>query len=159
MAYLPRNTARHGKYVINSVELHGPTSTWCRILNLETFRDGPELRGSDVLIPGLQGAKARRRRATATEHALVMVLAGDVDHADEPYGDFTEGLASNLNYLHANVIDPPTTTAGTRSSTFTDWAGDASTKPIHVLGFHITEKWNDGLIKAVLDISIPGGRY
>lgn len=148
--------ADHGQLTINNIPLMCPA--W-RVLNLQTLQSGANVRGSDVVIPGVAGVKARRRRQTATQRTLEMLVYGDVNVSNAVYSNAVQGVTSNINYLRYYVVDPPTTTAGTRSATLTLATGASSTTPVHVVGFEVGESIGWGKVRATLDISIPAGTF
>lgn len=57
------HNANHGQLTINSIPLMCPA--W-RVLNLQVLDSAADVRGTDVVIPGLAGVKARRRRTAVT---------------------------------------------------------------------------------------------
>lgn len=148
--------ADHGQLTINSIPLMCPA--W-RVQNLQVLKSAAEVRGTDVIIPGVSGVKARRRRPTATEHSLEMLIKGQVNWAGSNYANAVQGVTSNVNYLKYYVVEPPTTTAGTRTAVLTDADGTTSTQPVHVTGFQIGKFEGKGVWRAVMDISIPAGRF
>lgn len=154
MSRIPPPSPGAATLSINAVDLGWPWILW---LNLQELRSGPALRGSDVLIPGVAGVRPRRRRVAAFAPTLNGYLAGDVDHAGAAYDTFAEGLYSNINYLRAHVVDPPTTGDGTRTCVFTDSTGVDVTAPVHVLGFRLGDPAGPGLMPFSLELSFPGG--
>ena len=148
-------TAAHGQLEIDSFELNGKNR---RVLNLQTLFSAANVRGSDLIIPGVAGVKPRRRRVTATEHSLSCILRGDVDDTGAITADPLAALA-DLCDLYVALADPPTVGDGTKSSTLTFPNGATSTKDIHVLGFEVGDMVGPWSVRAVLDISIPSGRY
>jgi hypothetical protein len=116
-------------------------------------------RGTDVVIPGVSGVKARPRRDTATTRSLRMLIYGDVDRTGATPANYVTGLRANIEYLRANVVAPPGTSTGTRSAVLTLPDGSTLTEDVHVVGMELGEMRLDGLwAKAVIEISIPSGR-
>jgi len=150
------HNANHSQLHINSIPLMAPS--W-RVLNLQVLQSGAQVRGSDVVIPGVAGVKARRRRQTATEHTLEMMILGDVNVSNATYSNAIQGVQSNVNYLRYYVVDPPATTAGTHSATLTLADGTTDTTPVHVTGFEVGDSIGFGKLRATLDISIPAGVF
>lgn len=150
------HNANHGQLTINSIPLMSPA--W-RVVNMQVLQSGAALRGSDVVIPGVAGVKARRRRQTATEYMLEMRIFGDVNVSNAVYANAVQGVVSNINYLRYYVVDPPGTGDGTRSATLTLATGATSTKDVHVTGFQVGDSIGWGKVNATLDISIPSGAF
>lgn len=150
------HTANHGQLTINSIPLMCPA--W-RVLNLQTLDSAADTRGTDVLIPGIAGVKARRRRTTATERSLELIIGGDVNWAGAPYANAFQGKKSNVRYLRYYVARPPVTAAGTHSAVLTDADGSTVTRDVHVTGFEIEDVIGLGKVRAVLDLSIPDGEF
>ena len=146
----------HGQLTINSIPMMCPA--W-RVLNLQTLDSAANVRGTDVLIPGLAGVKARRRRTTVTERSLEMIIRGDRNWAGDTYSNVFQGKKSNVRYLRYYVARPPTTTAGTHSAVLTDADGSTVTRPVHVVGFEVGDIIGAGTVRAVLDLSIPDGEF
>jgi len=150
-----------GNLSINSVALNNAFGAWR--LTGDTLAQlwlPATQRGSDVIIPGVSGVKARPRRDTVTTKSLRMLIYGDVDRTGAAAANYVTGLRANIEYLRANVVAPPGTSAGTRSATLT--LPDASTlvEDVHVIGMELGEMRLDGLwAKAVIEISIPSGRF
>lgn len=146
----------HGQLTINNIPLMSPA--W-RALNLQTLQSGANVRGADRIIPGTAGVKARRRRQTATERTLEMLVYGDVNVSNSVYSNAVQGVVSNINYLRYYVVDPPSTGDGTRSATLTLATGATSTTPVHVVGFEVGESIGWGKVRATIDLSIPAGTF
>jgi hypothetical protein len=132
---------------------------WCRTLNLIDLWLPADQRGSDKVIPGVSGVKARPRRDTVTRRSLRLQIAGDITYAGSTAGDAYERLQTNIEYLRANVVAPPGTSTGTRSAVLTMPDGTSRTEDVHVTGFELGKYAEDARwALAVLEISIPSGR-
>lgn len=98
----------YGTLVLNSVAMQNPYGAWCTP-DLSPLWGSPEVRGSDVLLPGAVGVRAFGRRGTVTTHNLRFIVSGQVDGQS---GDLPEDhsrtpeaqLAVNMAYLHAQVF-------------------------------------------------------
>ncbi len=148
-------TTGHGQLVIDGFALNAPNR---KVMNLQELFSAASVRGSDLIIPGVAGVKPRRRRVTATEHTLSLVLRGDVDDTGAVESNPLAALA-DLCDLFVALADPPTSGDGTKTSTLTFPNAATSTKDVHVLGFEVGDMAGPWSVRAVLDISIPGGRY
>ena len=118
-------------------------------------------RGDDRIIPGVSGVKALPRRVTATIVSLDLLVAGLADrNGVAASGTYVAQLYTNLDYLRANVVDPPGGADGTRSAVLTLPSGSTITESVHVLGLKTGDMALDGRwVKAVLELSIPSGRF
>lgn len=144
-----------GQFVINGVDMITPA--W-EVVDLTSLWLTPRVRGSDRLIPGINGVRPFKRRTTVTEHNLPFVVVGGFDQAGVALADPWAGLQANIDYLRLNVVDPTGVTDGTRVATLTMPSGAVRTADIHVLGMTPGErvKW---IAKFTLDISIPAGGF
>jgi hypothetical protein len=131
------------------------TPAW-RILDLTGLFSSADLVGDDRRFPGTSGVRAERRWATSTRIALPMVIWGDRNRENTPYGSVRIGLQTNLEALHAAIVDP-TTGDGTRTAVWTQASG-TSTAPVHVLGL-IVRALSPRSVNATLQLSIPQGRF
>jgi len=156
MPKLTYNTAA-GDLTISSVPMNGPA--W-KVLNLHVLQQPADQRGDDRLIPGSAGVLPLRRRDTVTRHSLQILITGTHDRTGAAVADRFEGLQANIDYLRTNVVAPTGTGDGTRSAVLTMPDGTTRTEPIHVTGMQFGDVSLDGSwMKAVLEISIPSGRF
>lgn len=154
------NTGLTGQLTVSGVVLNGPT--W-DLPDLRAIWMSAATRGTDRLIPGVEGLRAKRRRRTGTLHSLPMYISGEVDPDGDPYdicdtpAEFMANLATNIDYLMINVVNQPLVPVdGTRAVSLTTPSGDTRTSDIHVLNLTAGNMRDDGLaMLAVLDISIP----
>jgi hypothetical protein len=124
------------------------------------------VRGSDVIIPGMDGVLPYRRRRTVTQYALDFRIAGISDMnglVTTGTGNGVEEFAQlewNLHYLRQNVIDPRTSPNldGTVPGVLTMPSGDLRYADVHVLGFTVNARVSH-VLQGVLDISIPAGGF
>lgn len=151
---LPQNTT-DGQLTINGVDLVGPA--W-DVVNLRKLWTVTATRGSNVLIPTVQGKKARRLRVDEVNHTLDMVIIGEYDRLSSENADPVVGLEANINYLRANVTDPTGTGDGTLAATLTMPSGATRTADIQVNSFTIGEGL-DSMCLATLDITVPSGAF
>lgn len=122
-----------------------------------------DVRGQDRILPGAPGVIAYQRRMTVTRADLRLLVVGDViGQTGSIPSDPIEGLATNLEYLRANVIAPVASSTGTRAASLTVPGLATRTADIHVIG-HVIQEYQLGMCGAIavttLQISIPGGRF
>ena len=146
-----------GALTIGGVAMFCPA--W-KVINLQDLWAAAEQRGRDVVIPGTSGVRPRRRRDTVTERTLRMLIVGDVDRTGAASSTLLTGIYTNIAYLRDNVVAPTGTTDGTRSAVLTVPGGSTITEPVHVTGLEVSDLREDGAwVKAVLELSIPSGRF
>lgn len=148
---MPNVITRSTYLEINSVPLATPA--W-RILDLSRLH-GLAIRGSDRTMPGAEGQRAVRRHLTTYVQSLPLLVVGRFDREGNTNADVYDGLDDNIDYLHTNVVLPPTT-----ATVAATWhrAGGNKTADIHVEGFE-PQAWGQGWIRFSLDISIPAGKW
>lgn len=146
-----------GNLTIGGVAMMCPA--W-RIENLYELWLPGDQRGTDRTRPGTAGSYPVRRYATATRKSLRMLIVGDVDRTGASSSTKLTGIYTNIKYLNDNVVVPTGTTDGTRSAVLTVPGGTTITEPIHVTGLDVSDVREDGgWVRAVLEISIPSGRF
>lgn len=133
------------------------TPAWF-VENLPELRSGAQTRGTDRLIPGAAGALPKPRRVAPTPAELHLVIFGTVDVEGGAYSDYRAGLDANIDYLQANVVDPPATTTGVRPATLHLADGTTRTADVQVEKFDVGVGGPDSVL-AVLRITIVQGRF
>jgi hypothetical protein len=118
---------------------------------------GPDVRGSDRLIPGVAGVRRYKRRATVSKRSVPLVIWGTFDLEGVAHADHAEGLVANIDYLRANVADPIGTGDGTRTATLHLKDGSTRTGPVHVETMELGGDSEDAYVRAVLNLSLPLG--
>lgn len=131
------------------------TPAW-RILDLTPLWSSAAVRGDDRVLPHADGVRPERRRVTVTQVALPMVIWGDKNRENTPYGDIRVGLLTNIEALHTAIV-VPTTGDGTRAATWHQATGTA-TADVHVLGLAV-RALSPRSVRATLQLSIPQGRF
>lgn len=145
----------HAEYLaINAVPLATPA--WV-ITDLTPLWEGAEVRGDDRLLPGVAGVKKYRRRATVTRKALPMLVFGQFDQDGNAYADPRAGLWTNIAYLRTNVVDPTNIGDGTREAVLHGPGGVTVSGDVHVISPLKLTILGTITMRAVLEISIPGG--
>lgn len=151
---MPIVTTRSSFVSIGGISLATPA--W-DVLNIHVLWQGPEVRGSDRLLPGAAGVRPYRRRATVTRYTLELVINGTFREDGLTYANPAIGLQSNIDYLYANVVAPVATTSGTRAVSLVMPDGTTRTGHAHVEAFQIAPI-SFKVVRATMDISIPTGR-
>lgn len=126
--------------------------------NASDLWSSPDLRGSDVIIPGALGVLAQPRRPTVTKATIELDIVGDTDPEGFPYTNTALGLTLNLAVLRA-LADPPATVDGTRTLTLHLPPGAATATrsgPAHVERIRLAR---DGRLHATgqIELSLPKG--
>lgn len=148
---------RTGTLTINSVSMH-VNGAWTITDLHELWLPNAE-RAGNVIIPGATGQRAYPWRTDASEYLLIMGIAGERNVSGVPYADQIVGLMTNVEYLRANVLVPPTAPTATYSATLTLPGGGtprtANVQPIHLdIGKRIGPN-----ISAILTLVVPAGRF
>lgn len=122
-----------------------------------------DVRGGDRLLPGVTGVIAYPRRMTVTRKDLSLWIVGDViGQTGVAAPDSKVGLATNVEYIRANILAPVVSSTGTRAASITVPGFPDRTADIHVLGM-VTQEYMmlecGAALRATLQISIPGGRF
>lgn len=150
-------------YVVNfatHLEIAGvPLSTpaW-EHTNLYTLYGAAAVRGENVVMPGAIGVRPVRRRPTETNYTVDLAINGQRNWAGTPYADPMLGLATNIDHLRDNVIDPLATTNSLRAAIIHLPSGTLVAS-IQVLGFEITEAFSPGDVLASMEISVMQGAF
>lgn len=142
---------------INTVPLATPAYF---ITNLEAIYDLDATRGKDVLIPGVAGVAAQRRRITVLDVTFGLIINGRVNDDGTATADAQVGLWAHLDYLRANLGFANGTGNGTVSATLTrTGAATDLTESIHVEALRGMRYIGKGTVRTTLDISIPSGAF
>lgn len=130
-----------------------------RIRDLAPLLSGSEVRGSDVLIPGIDGVLPQLRRTTVTIVALELMVFAFRDFAGDPHSDARSGLWSNVAYLLDNVMASPGGD-GTRTATL-HWPDGTTetTADVHVIGPLDLSADGPNKLRGVLRLSFPYGAF
>lgn len=149
-------TTATGTLTINSVLMH--TSAW-NVLDCTELWLVAAVRGDNITIPYVNGRRALPYRIDEATFALRMAITGDVNSAGVKYADPWVGLQANLDYLRANVVDPPTAPSATRAATLVMPSGVTRTANVQVLELEILRHGGPHLVDAALHLRIPAGRF
>lgn len=140
----------------NETSMHTPAWT---ILDLSPLWMPPQVRGTNVTLPGTPGRRPYPLRFDQTDYDLEMVISGAVDRHGALWPDPIMGLYENLLYLSENVVEPMTPPLATRPAELV--APDGSTlltADVQVLSLE-RGTTTDEIMQAVLIIRIPAGGF
>lgn len=151
----------YGTLTINSVSMH--TSAW-QVLDVRPLYLPTDYRGGNVVIPGASGRRAYPYRVDEAKHSLPMWITGVYDrNGNTSTGNKYQGLQTNLEYLRANVLTPPTAPSSTLAATLLMPDSTTRTANVQVLGIDVspTSAANEhpDIFRAVLHLVIPSGRF
>lgn len=147
-------TIRREWISVNGVSLM--TKGW-ECLDISAVHDEADLRGDDVVIPGVAGVLPYRRWRTATVRSFPIEIHGDYDKDGVAYTDPQQGVTTNRRYLADNLGVASTTGDGTVTFVWHQPDGTELSAPVHVLGFRGSQLQNAAQILARLDLSFPTG--
>jgi hypothetical protein len=151
------NTAPTFYLEANSLPLSTPG--W-RITNLPSVLRGPDVRGTDRVIPLVAGQRPYLRRTDKTVISLEIMIFGDRDHTNAAYTNSIQGAITNLQYLRAQIFDPTGTGDGTRLFTLHLPPTGASTLTAYChTGPLVADMVHPGIYRATADLSIPAGKF
>ena len=164
-----QNTTLEGTLTIGGISMNPANGAW-GIVGDERGQNGLlqlwasfDVRGQDRILPGAPGIIPYPRRMTVTRHDFRLLITGDViGQTGAPATDAIEGLATNFDYLRANVIDPVVSSTGTRASTLTVPGQASRSADIHIIGFVIQSYQLaecGSIAVTTLQTSIPLGRF
>lgn len=120
---------------------------------------GMAIRGTDLLIPGVDGVTERDRYRDKLEVSLNMVFDGNVLNNGTPFTAPTtmaEGLEMNRQTFRGAAVVPPASPA-TRTLDLTLADGDVVSGDFHCIGFEFRKR-GDGMAVAVWRLSFPNGQ-
>lgn len=164
-----QHTDIEGTLTIDSISMNPANGAWA-ILGDEQGRGGLvhlwtkfDVRGEDRVLPGAGGVIAYPRRITVTRCDLRLLIVGDIiGQTSAPASDAIEGLATNMEYIRAQILAPVVSSTGTRAATLTIPGQSNRTANIHIIGMPI-QAYQLGICGAIavctLQISIPSGRF
>lgn len=140
---------------IGGVSLTTP-AWWCG--DLAPLVDGPDLRGEDVLLPGVAGVIPLPRRITVSKRSVQMFITGDYDRLGVAQTNPRIGLQVNCQYLIDNLLLPAGGN-GTRLAVLTMANGSTRSAYVHVLSpLELGAAGHRGR-RGVLNLSIPSGYF
>lgn len=124
----------------------------------------PQLRGTDVVLPGAHGQRAYPRLLDATVVSFPLLIVGSVDTDGDPIADPFQGMFQHRDYLHDNLGLPGTSGVdadrGTVPLVFVRGGSLPNlTGEVTFLGLldWVTIDGETGQAMARIDVSIPDG--
>jgi hypothetical protein len=154
-----------GELTIDGTSMHCPAWNVTDLLDLWM---PAAVRGTDRIMPGSPGVRAKPRRATVTRRSLPIAVCGEVGPDGSPISDYMAGLESNIDQLRADVIDPTGVGDGTRLAVIVMPSGNSRSRRIHIEGLTLGRHMEgvnqftgqQGYVMlATLEISIPRGSF
>lgn len=149
-----------GSLTINSVQLVNTAPNGWKALDLSPLWGAPNLRGSNVVIPGTAGQRAYPRRVDETIYRLPLVVFHTHSVGGTPYADPSNGLQTNVEYLYQQLV--VASLASPVSSTLTWPSGTTKTASVQCqlsdpgqAGDH----YGNTATKYTLYVTIPAGRF
>ncbi len=151
----PVDTAT-GTLTINGVNLH--TYAWC-CLDLRRLTMPEDYDVKNVKIPGAHGTRPYRYWIAEATHDLQMFITGRVNSAGTPNANPFLGYQTNIAYLKANLLTPPS--GGTFVGSILLPSGATVTADVQVLGFKYQEFDPQARFfqKAALTVRVPAGLF
>lgn len=151
-----RYSAFDGSMVINAVNMRCPA--WV-IPRYHTLWLGADRRGTDLPVLNVPGYRAIAPLITETRHDLDLIVSGYHTQAGVVNADPWNGLAVNLAYLRANVIDIPANATGTYASVLTPPGMAARNVNLRVLPLVIKEDPDLPIKVYTFTVEIPAGQF
>lgn len=136
-----------GVLTVGGISMHTPG--WIAV-DVTPLWDGPDVRGDDLLIPGLPGLLPMPRRFTGTSYTIPLLIDGAVTSSGTPHANIRNGIALNLGVLQTLVGGMPKSVSLTRPGGGIYGTGSA----------HVQVKQGEksrGIARAVMTLDFPGG--
>ena len=152
-----------GELFIDDETMH--RAAFCILSELSPLYRSKAHTVGNLPIPEVAGELARRMKGNGADHALNMVVVGDVLYDDSAPANYKEGFEINMDWLEDNILSLPATSDHTRAGKLVTELGDR-TNLIQVYDFQQGET-TDGLDQhgimtrgclATLYIRIPKGK-
>lgn len=128
------------------------------VTNIDELMKPADRRSAEaVVIVESHGRLARRMWRDGTTRILNWVIYGDRDREGTPFGDYTVGVQTNLQYLYTNIVDIPAGATSTRSLTLYLPDGTTRTGDVQVRDFDWSTDTGPTLY-AVMELYLPSGQ-
>ena len=141
----------HGTLTLGGVSMNN--KAWSTLNNFVLWNGAPR-RGTNTLIPDLEGRIAQPRRKDEATRTLECVIIGDCDTAGVAHADRVKGLWTNWNTLKAGLLSYGTTTITASLVTPT---GSTVSGPVQIVDHELGETGTSGVLTFTLDLVIPAG--
>lgn len=127
------------------------------ISNIEILLDGPDVRGSDRLLPTAAGVKPYRRRATVSRRFLHLQIYGNAKRDGSATSSGIQGLIDNIALIRQ--ISDPTSGNGTYIGTLHYPGTNIGTAALHVISPLQIKAESDWFARGVLTIELIDGAF
>lgn len=152
-AALPSSTC-YGTLSLNGIAMQ--RAAWW--VDLTPLYRGPDVRGSDRLLPGVTGVKAYPRRRTVTRHSLRLLISGQYDAAGAATAlDPEEQLEAHVAWLNANLLHLTDVGDGTVPAVWTKLSGATITADVHVMPLPEPTFLPGALLRTTIELEDPAG--
>lgn len=129
---------------------------WGHRWGLLRLLGGPDVRGSNTLIPGAAGTVANKLRTTETVYDLELMVHGHKKFDNSAWSDPITGKFGNLLYLQDNVADPASTATVAATLTLPD--ATTRTAQVQIRGWEVASDHGPGCV-VTYDLVVPAGRF
>lgn len=150
----------YGTLTINGVSMH--TAAWV-VNDVRPLYLPNAYRSGSVIIPGASGRRPYPYRVDEAEHVLPMWITGVYDRTGAAHSNKYTGLQTNLEYLRANVLTPPSAPTATLSASLLMPDATTRTADVQVLGIDTrgvrASNEHPEVFLAALNLVIPSGRF
>lgn len=140
---------------VNGVDL--ATHAWL-ITDLSDLLND-RVRGSDRVIPGVDGVRPFRRRRHVRVCTFPLMIWGQFAEDGVEQADPVQGVIDHMLYLSTNLGIARSVGDGTVPAIWHLPDGGTLEADVHVLGLLGTTDVAPGVLKTTLDLSIPAGRF
>lgn len=151
-----RFSAFDGSMLINAVDMRCPA--WV-IPRYHSLWLGADRRGSDLPVMNVPGLRAFQPIITETRVDLDLIVSGYHTRAGVANADPWNGLAVNLAYLRANVVDIPANATGLYAAVLTPPGLAARNGNLRVLPLVIKEDPDLPVKVYTFTVEIPAGQF
>lgn len=139
---------------LNGIALACPA--W-EVTNIWALFDDMDVRGSDDVMPYVDGRTPRPRRVDGKVYTLSFEVYGDTDVDGTAIANSGVGLVQHLDYLKANLGLASASGDGTVPAIFHRSTEPALLADVHFLGFKGSELSPPAFLRTTFDISVPSG--
>lgn len=145
-----------GAVAIDGIDMHRLAF---ELFDLSPLFGQPALRGRNRLMPGTPGTIAYAPRVTETRFSLPLLVCGHWNLNDDWVApdDIWEELATNVDWLNANVLLPTGVGSGTRTAVWTKPGGGTVTSEVQVLQSQPPVNLGHAVLITTLEILAPDG--
>ncbi len=151
----PVDTAT-GTLTINGVNLH--TYAWCA-LDLRPFYMPQAYRVNNVTIPGAHGKRPYRYWIDEATYDVPMFITGRVNSAGTPNANPFLGYQTNILYLTAHLLTPPTGATYTASILLPSAATISADVQVLDFKYQAFDPQARFFQKASLTVRVPAGLF